>query len=59
MRGGITQEGNMYLVLSMAYYNLQNFEQSLQALQFASEYSQSKKIASNGKNMSMQSKDNK
>ena len=44
-RGGITQLGNMYLIQGMANFNLQQFDQALNAFTAAEKINSSKKMA--------------
>lgn len=45
-RGGIDREGDMHLVIGMSYFNLEQFEQSLEALKDAQQIASSAKVAS-------------
>ena len=44
-RGELKQPGNMFLVLGMAHFNLQNYDDSIQALERAGDITQSEKMA--------------
>lgn len=45
-RGGIEREGDMHLVIGMSYFNLEQFDQSLEALKDAEKIPSSAKVAS-------------
>jgi hypothetical protein len=45
-RGGIEREGDMHLVIGMSYFNLEQFDQSLEALKDAEKIHSSAKVAS-------------
>ena len=44
-RGGIDRKGDMQLIIGMSYYNLEKYEQSLQAFNQALQYKESAKTA--------------
>jgi hypothetical protein len=46
LKGSVYNEGTMHLVIGMSWFNLNQYDQSLASLKKSSEFSQTKKVAS-------------